>query len=61
MEKELNISDLDIEKDSFSDEYQNGNPSQSSRNEKSNKEGSIEDSIEEIEETLAQLKKELGL
>ncbi|XP_042455556.1 chaperone protein DnaJ-like isoform X1 [Zingiber officinale] len=61
LEKELNISDLDTEKDSSSDEYQNGNPSQSSRNEKSNKEGSIEDSIEEIEETLAQLKKELGL
>ncbi|CAL9134863.1 unnamed protein product [Musa textilis] len=69
LEKELNINDLDVEKESTRDEYRNGNPSATSRDGKeennvrdqSKKEGSIEDSIDEIEATLAQLKKELGL
>ncbi|URE35651.1 DnaJ domain [Musa troglodytarum] len=69
LEKELNINDLDVEKESTRDEYRNGNPSATSRDGKeennvrdqSKKEGSIEDSIDEIEAALAQLKKELGL
>ncbi|XP_009416154.2 uncharacterized protein LOC103996852 isoform X2 [Musa acuminata AAA Group] len=69
LEKELNINDLDVEKESSWDEYRNGNPSASSRDgneensvrDQSKKEDSIEDSIDEIEAALAQLKKELGL
>ncbi|THU46274.1 hypothetical protein C4D60_Mb09t03210 [Musa balbisiana] len=69
LEKELNINDLDVEKESSWDEYRNGNPSASSRDgneensvrDQSKKEDSIKDSINEIEAALAQLKKELGL
>ncbi|RWW10617.1 hypothetical protein GW17_00025836 [Ensete ventricosum] len=69
LEKELNINDLDVERESTWDKYRNGNPSATSKDGKeennvrdqSKKEGSIEDSIDEIEAALAQLKKELGL
>ncbi|PIA54680.1 hypothetical protein AQUCO_00900919v1 [Aquilegia coerulea] len=65
LEKELNITDSDNEPednsdDPFSNQYENSRSEQ--RDAQNNtKEGSIEDNIDEIEVTLAQLKRELGL
>ncbi|KAK6935816.1 DnaJ domain [Dillenia turbinata] len=62
LEKELNITDSGTEGDQCYEEFQKGNPS--AENEPQSKPGrdsSIEESIEEIETTLAKLKRELGL
>ncbi|XP_062085019.1 uncharacterized protein LOC133791125 isoform X2 [Humulus lupulus] len=69
LEKELNISDDEAESDNYNGGSQKGNHSRSSGKEKmegdirneAGKGSSIEDNIDEIEATLAQLKKELGL
>ncbi|KAE8039104.1 hypothetical protein FH972_011546 [Carpinus fangiana] len=69
LEKELNITDQEVGSYSSGEEPQKGNSFRTSgteRTENSNKDkagkgSSIEDNIDEIEATLAQLKKELGL
>ncbi|XP_031399815.1 uncharacterized protein LOC116210139 isoform X1 [Punica granatum] len=70
LEKELNITDSDAESNSDDDGQQRGDPFQSSGSSKGTGDSSrneaaggssIEDNIDEIEATLAQLKKELGL
>ncbi|KAJ7947615.1 Chaperone protein DnaJ [Quillaja saponaria] len=67
LEKELNIADPEADPDNNNREPQDGNPFRTpgtqkteSRNEAENG-SSIKDNIDEIEATLAQLKKELGL
>ncbi|KAL5580944.1 hypothetical protein UlMin_013386 [Ulmus minor] len=69
LEKELNISDEEIEANNNNEGYQKSSPFESSgtkgtggdtRNE-AGKESNIEANIDEIEATLAQLKKKLGL
>ncbi|XP_030503635.2 uncharacterized protein LOC115718945 isoform X1 [Cannabis sativa] len=69
LEKELNISDDEDKTDNYNTGPQKGNPSRSPGTEKmegeirneAGKGSTIEDNIDEIEATLAQLKKELGL
>jgi hypothetical protein len=69
LEKELNITDQEVGSYSSGEEPQKGNSFRTSgteRTENSNKDSSgkgssIEENIDEIEATLAQLKKELGL
>ncbi|KAM7259426.1 hypothetical protein ACFE04_015167 [Oxalis oulophora] len=65
LEKELNITDTDIEVESgagpIKNDFWNEKTGSNTRNEEANKSTSIEDNIDEIEATLAQLKKELGL
>ncbi|KAF5208300.1 Chaperone dnaj-domain superfamily protein [Thalictrum thalictroides] len=66
LEKELNITDSDIETDDNKDDPFKGNQYENSRSEQrddqnNTKDSSIEDNIDEIEVTLAQLKRELGL
>ncbi|XP_016500178.1 uncharacterized protein LOC107818651 isoform X1 [Nicotiana tabacum] len=67
LEKELNITDAEVEEESNDERPQKGN-AQSGTNRTGNgkenrteKDSSIEENIDEIEATLAQLKKELGL
>ncbi|XP_009768173.1 uncharacterized protein [Nicotiana sylvestris] len=67
LEKELNITDAEVEEESDKERPQKGN-TQSETNRTGNakqnrteKDSSIEENIDEIEATLAQLKKELGL
>ncbi|XP_062172186.1 uncharacterized protein LOC133877788 isoform X2 [Alnus glutinosa] len=69
LEKELNITDQEVESYSSDEEPQKGNPfrtsgterTENSSKDKAGKGSSIEENIDEIEATLAQLKKELGL
>ncbi|GMN24084.1 hypothetical protein TIFTF001_000418 [Ficus carica] len=63
LEKELNVSDAETETDNYSAGPQNRDSSGSPGTEKTEagKGSSIENDIDEIEATLAQLKKELGL
>ncbi|XP_004294658.1 PREDICTED: chaperone protein dnaJ 20, chloroplastic isoform X2 [Fragaria vesca subsp. vesca] len=69
LEKELNITDPEVEPNNINEGPEKGNPSRNSGTERmgsaSKKEStpgaSIEENIDEIEATLAQLKKELGL
>ncbi|OMO62003.1 hypothetical protein CCACVL1_23081 [Corchorus capsularis] len=60
LEKELNISDDEVEADNKNDFSNSERKGSNFRNE-AKKDGSIEDNIDEIEATLAKLKKELGL
>jgi hypothetical protein len=64
LEKELNISDEDNEGSSKNGErfdFEEGSTEKSSGKNNSSTKNSIEDNIDEIEATLAQLKKDLGL
>lgn len=69
LEKELNITDPEVEANNMNEGPEKGDPFRSSGTERtgsaSKKEAnmgvSIEENIDEIEATLAQLKKELGL
>lgn len=69
LEKELNITDQEVESYSSDEGPQKGNPfrtsgtesTENSSKDKAGKGSSIEENIDEIEATLAQLKKELGL
>ncbi|KAJ0245954.1 Chaperone DnaJ-domain superfamily protein [Hirschfeldia incana] len=65
LEKELNISDEDNDESSKNGERfdfdERSSTGKSPGNSNSNKKNSIEDNIDEIEATLAQLKKDLGL
>ncbi|KAI4385989.1 hypothetical protein MLD38_003969 [Melastoma candidum] len=67
LEKELSITDLEDQTEPIYESPQNGDPGQDSArgNPNQNKDvkesSSIEDNIDEIEATLAQLKKQLGL
>lgn len=64
LEKELNINDLNSEEIGGDDSLKKNSYTKSreeKRKDGSRNEGSIEDSIDEIEAALAQLKKELGL
>lgn len=63
LEKELNVSDAETETDNYGAGPQNRDPSGSPGTEKTEagKGSSIENDIDEIEATLARLKKELGL
>ncbi|KAK8592801.1 hypothetical protein V6N13_063366 [Hibiscus sabdariffa] len=60
LEKELNISDDEAEENSRND-FSNPEKKGSSFQNEANKGSSIEENIDEIEATLAKLKKELGL
>jgi DnaJ-class molecular chaperone len=65
LEKELNITDTDTkvknEEGPVEDGFRSEKMGSNSKNDGGNKSSSIEDNIDEIEATLAQLKKELGL
>ncbi|XP_075521905.1 uncharacterized protein LOC142555116 isoform X2 [Primulina tabacum] len=67
LEKELNVTDTEVAEDNNGERFSkgfspNGTKEAASADRKgSNKTNSIDESIDEIEETLAQLKKELGL
>ncbi|KAH7667929.1 DnaJ domain-containing protein [Dioscorea alata] len=65
LEKELNINDISPEAagdtDDFSKDNSNAKPGVEQRNNGGGMDSSIEDSIDEIEAALQQLKKELGL
>ncbi|TMX02315.1 hypothetical protein EJD97_022072 [Solanum chilense] len=64
LEKELNITDADVEDENNKERPQKGNAQSGTSNEKqmrTDKDNSIEENIDEIEAALAQLKKELGL
>lgn len=69
LEKELNISDQEVDPNNNYEGYQRSNSFESSRTERTetyvrNEEGkvsSIEENLDEIEATLAKLKRELGL
>ncbi|XP_073301102.1 uncharacterized protein [Primulina huaijiensis] len=67
LEKELNVTDTEVAEDNKGERFSkgfspNGTKEAASADRKgSNKANSIDESIDEIEETLAQLKKELGL
>lgn len=69
LEKELNITDPEVEPNNINEGPEKGNPSRNSGTERtgsaskreSTTGASIEENIDEIEATLAQLKKELGL
>ncbi|KAH1109004.1 hypothetical protein J1N35_012772 [Gossypium stocksii] len=60
LEKELNISDDEFEENNRND-FSNSEKTGSSFRSEANKGSSIEENIDEIEATLAKLKKELGL
>ncbi|XP_017626049.1 uncharacterized protein LOC108469624 isoform X1 [Gossypium arboreum] len=60
LEKELNISDDEFEENNRND-FSNSEKTGSSFRNEANKGSSIEENIDEIEATLAKLKKELGL
>ncbi|XP_015088367.1 dnaJ homolog subfamily B member 9 isoform X1 [Solanum pennellii] len=64
LEKELNITDADVEDENNNERPQKGNAQSGTSNKKqmrTDKDNSIEENIDEIEAALAQLKKELGL
>ncbi|XP_073134420.1 uncharacterized protein [Henckelia pumila] len=66
LEKELNITDTEAAEENNSERFPkgfspNGTEAASADQKGSNKASSIDESIDEIEETLARLKKELGL
>ncbi|XP_049407523.1 uncharacterized protein LOC125870998 isoform X1 [Solanum stenotomum] len=64
LEKELNITDAEVEFENNNERPQKGNAQSGTSNEKqkrTDRDNSIEENIDEIEAALAQLKKELGL
>ncbi|MCD7449926.1 hypothetical protein HAX54_002450 [Datura stramonium] len=67
LEKELNITDVEVEDESNSERPQKGNAqsgtnrTDNAKQKRTDKDSSIEENIDEIEAALAQLKKELGL
>ncbi|KAJ8550800.1 hypothetical protein K7X08_000170 [Anisodus acutangulus] len=67
LEKELNITDAEVEDESSTERRQKGNAQSgtsgtgNAKQNRTNKDSSIEENIDEIEAALAQLKKELGL
>ncbi|KAK6779795.1 hypothetical protein RDI58_021979 [Solanum bulbocastanum] len=64
LEKELNITDVEVEDENNNERPQKGNAQSGTSNEKqkrTDRDNSIEENIDEIEAALAQLKKELGL
>ncbi|KAH0638930.1 hypothetical protein KY285_035516 [Solanum tuberosum] len=64
LEKELNITDAEVEDENNNERPQKGNAQSGTSNEKqkrTDRDNSIEENIDEIEAALAQLKKELGL
>lgn len=60
LEKELNITDEEVEANNR-DDYSNSEKTGSSFQNEAKKGSNIEENIDEIEATLAKLKKELGL
>ncbi|KAF8010750.1 hypothetical protein BT93_J1406 [Corymbia citriodora subsp. variegata] len=64
LEKELNIADSEVEANQYDDGSQRSSGAEGTQNASSNEAGkgsSIDENIDEIEATLARLKKELGL
>lgn len=64
LERELNITDSEVEANQYGDGSQKGSGTKGTQNASENEAGkgsSIEENIDEIEATLARLKKELGL